>query len=767
MSLFHNPGLLKPEVLIRQFVARGEQLDELVEELRHERPGHQLCIGQRGMGKTTLLCRVAVEVARDADLAARWLALTFPEEQYNVAALSDFWLNCLDAAADALHDRGEGAAATELDQFVAGLPTEEAARTTLALDRLQQLTRGGRGLLLCIDNLQQVLGRLTPTEQWALRDALGGDTPLVVFAASPVLPADTQAYEAPFYDFFQLTRLDALDFDATLAMLHALARQAEREDVSAALAAAPARLRALHTFTGGNPRTVALLFDVLLADPNEGVQTALEALVDRATPLYKARFEELADQAQVVFGALALAWQPVTAAQLAESTRLEVNTVSTQLTRLHRDGLVLKVEIPGQARTGFLVAERFFCLWYLMRASRRLRGRMLGLARALEALYSPELLEQFARRSAREAGNAEWLAALAQVAPGEGIRRALWARIPSEATPELVCEPDGLAFVDRRERRKAWFAERMAWVAGLDCAARGVSMEAATFVALAVRPEDLGGGGDDDFWAFVRTVDGPEWARMRKAVSLAASLGIDPEASKEDAEAASLACQYPGFVLLWGRAGRPHRAEAVIAAGDPCIAITLSRTSDDPVRVLDWCLDHGAASALISFGVLQEALKLGLPEVALRAWHTSQDHPALPAPTPSPAPPSVEPAEWAAAEVARLLAKHHPALAVDVAPLLAKPEERAVVLWRMAAAVCPHPEALRRLAERARASDTPYVPEAIEIFLARDPRLLGAFAPEYQAGIRLVLKDLWPDFEAESKKAPPKARRTTRPPRRP
>lgn len=767
MSLFHNPGLLKPEVLIRQFVARGEQLDELVEELRHERPGHQLFIGQRGMGKTTLLRRVAVEVARDADLAARWLALTFPEEQYNVAALSDFWLNCLDAAADALHDRGEGAAATELDQFVAGLPTEEAARTTLALDRLQQLTRGGRGLLLCIDNLQQVLGRLTPTEQWALRDALGGDTPLVVFAASPVLPADTQAYEAPFYDFFQLTRLDALDFDATLAMLHALARQAEREDVSAALAAAPARLRALHTFTGGNPRTVALLFDVLLADPNEGVQTALEALVDRATPLYKARFEELADQAQVVFGALALAWQPVTAAQLAESTRLEVNTVSTQLTRLHRDGLVLKVEIPGQARTGFLVAERFFCLWYLMRASRRLRGRMLGLARALEALYSPELLEQFARRSAREAGNAEWLAALAQVAPGEGIHRALWARIPSEATPELVCEPDGRAFVDRRERRKAWVAERRAWVAGLDCGAHGVSEEAATFVALAVRPEDRGGGGDDDFWAFVSALAVPEWARMRKALLQAASLGIDPTVSREDAEAASLACDYPTFVLNWDSRFGVVGADAVIAAGDPWLAVTLARKNDDPARVLGWCLDEGAHSALISFGVLHHAVELGLPQLALRAWHASQGDLALAGPTPSPTPSSFEPAEWAAAEVARLLADRHPALAVDFMPVLAKPEQRAAALWRLAVTVRSHPEALRRLAERARSTDTPFVPEAIDIFLARDPRRLDAFAPEYQAGIRLALRELWPDFEVESKKAPPKARRTTRPPRRP
>ena len=70
MSVVYNPGLLKPEALIRSFVARLDLLEELVEELRHDRPGHRLLVGQRGMGKTTLLRRVAVEVARDPSRSA-------------------------------------------------------------------------------------------------------------------------------------------------------------------------------------------------------------------------------------------------------------------------------------------------------------------------------------------------------------------------------------------------------------------------------------------------------------------------------------------------------------------------------------------------------------------------------------------------------------------------------------------------------------------------------------------------------------------------
>jgi len=54
------------------------------------------------MGKTTLLRRIALAVADDPKLAADWIPLTFPEEQYTVSTLADLWMNVLDALADRL-----------------------------------------------------------------------------------------------------------------------------------------------------------------------------------------------------------------------------------------------------------------------------------------------------------------------------------------------------------------------------------------------------------------------------------------------------------------------------------------------------------------------------------------------------------------------------------------------------------------------------------------------------------------------------------------
>src|SRR5580692_3998795 len=64
-----NPALLHKEDLVRGFVARQDILDRLLDDLRRVQPGsppqHQLIVGQRGLGKTTLLRRLAFAIEDD------------------------------------------------------------------------------------------------------------------------------------------------------------------------------------------------------------------------------------------------------------------------------------------------------------------------------------------------------------------------------------------------------------------------------------------------------------------------------------------------------------------------------------------------------------------------------------------------------------------------------------------------------------------------------------------------------------------------------
>ena len=105
----YNPHLLSDRELKQVFIARQATLNSIVSDISRSDeaapPAHHLVIGQRGMGKSTLLRRLGVEL-RTTDLAKRFIPLNFAEEQHvEIDRLSRFWLNCLDSLADARANR--------------------------------------------------------------------------------------------------------------------------------------------------------------------------------------------------------------------------------------------------------------------------------------------------------------------------------------------------------------------------------------------------------------------------------------------------------------------------------------------------------------------------------------------------------------------------------------------------------------------------------------------------------------------------------------
>ncbi len=400
--VIYNPDLQSKDALKQQFVARQGLLNRILQDLHDESQSqHRLLVGTRGMGKTTLLRRIAGAVEEDPELSARWLALTFPEEQYNIGAdrLSDLWLNCIDALSDVLEQQGRKDQSVRLDAAVDALPDgDEGQRARQSLQLLlDEANRFGKRLLLLIDNLDIVLKRLE-AEHWRLREVLAHEPRLTLIGASVEAMEATYEYNGAFYEFFRIHELKGLSETEMKAVLQNLARLGNNRRVEELVDRESARLRTLHVLTGGNPRTIVLLYNVLAQQQNGDVRADLEGLLDHCTPLYKARFEALPAQAQLVVDALALHWDPITAGDLADKLRLPVNTISAQLNRLVQQGVVEKVEYEPSTRTGFQIAERFFNIWYLMRASRRLRRRLIWLVEFMKLLYTEEELAERARK---------------------------------------------------------------------------------------------------------------------------------------------------------------------------------------------------------------------------------------------------------------------------------------------------------------------------------------------------------------------------------
>jgi len=409
LSLY-NTGRMPPEQIIAAFAARLQQFDRIVADLAAEQPEsraqHHLLVGQRGMGKTMLLARIAAELRTKAELSARFIPLVFAEEQYAVDRLSKFWLNCLDSLADARELAGDQKAVDEIDATVRTLtlagvrsPKDDQPFADQVYDAFVAAARaGGQRPVLLVDNLQLVFERLETGQQHSLRELLMRPGSPILVGASPSPPPQSQDYGAAFYDHFKVHYLRPLEVEEMRSLLLHLADVAGRDDVRRRVVQHPARLTVLRQLTGGNPRTTLTLFFLYAEDFAPNVFGDLEGLLDRVTPLYKARFEELTPQQQVVASAIANHWDPVTAATLVERTGLPAGTISSQLDRLEKTGVIERTELFGESRTGYQLAERFFNIWFLMRsASRRQRREVEFLTRFLENFYEPSDRVRLAR----------------------------------------------------------------------------------------------------------------------------------------------------------------------------------------------------------------------------------------------------------------------------------------------------------------------------------------------------------------------------------
>lgn len=432
----YNPQLLSRDELLCSFVAREEQLDRIMAALRREaagQPQHHLVVGSRGMGKTTLLTRLRYAIEEDATLAGNCLPVLFPEEQYNIGNLADFWLNCVDALADVLESRREVEMLAGLDREIARihkLPAEEERRR-LGLQMLCSLAaRLDRRLVLLVDNVDMVLDRIDE-EEWALREVLSSEASIQLIGATSASLESHYRHDRAFYDFFRVHRLEGLTEEETFTVLRKLATASRSERVGRLLDEQPARIRTIRLMSGGNPRTIVLLFTLLEQGTDGDVRTDLERLLDLCTPLYKHRIEALSPQVQQILDALAMHWHPTTSAELAMATHLKVNAVSSQLERLVKDGVIEKVSLPGKSRLGYQIAERFFNIWCLMRASRRVRRRLVWLVEFLRLMFGGEELSRLARchLSAKwftdHVRRAEWGLALADAIDASSLRHAL------------------------------------------------------------------------------------------------------------------------------------------------------------------------------------------------------------------------------------------------------------------------------------------------------------------------------------------------------
>ena len=149
------------------------------------------------------------------------------------------------------------------------------------------------------------------------------------------------------------------------------------------------RLRALYQMTGGNPRLTVMLYEMIANESVTKVQDQFHLLLDRITPFYQGRLNDLAPGQRALLECLAsMRDQEKTPAAIAAQMRMSQQETSSLLKRLTDAHYLRASEHPQDKRSRlYTIREGFFDIWLAMNLSRGARKRLPFLLEFFELFY--------------------------------------------------------------------------------------------------------------------------------------------------------------------------------------------------------------------------------------------------------------------------------------------------------------------------------------------------------------------------------------------
>ena len=393
--LLYNTQNIDAQLLKAGFSIRKKEYQRIWKDIQKgsmaKPETHYLIQGVRGAGKTTLLSRLAYEVAEDKKLSKWLIPILLNEEEYGILSLFTFWLRIAEKLAEQDAKRY-----TELFEQVSKL--NESAE--MAWELIQNhLDNNQQKIIVFVDNLGELFKDFDEIEHAQLREVLSLHPQIRLIGGSSQLLEAHFDGEAPFYQFFKLVNLKPINEAEMHELLRSLAQQTNQEAIKTieeVINKHPERIEAVRRLTDGVPRTVVLLFQIIMEGAKESSYAYLEETIDKTTPLYKHRMDDLSRQQKAIVHTIAMNWDAMSTKEIAEQTRLPSKTVSAQLVKLQQQQIVDKIETNTKNHL-YIVKERFFNIWYLMRYGNQTdKRRVLWLTRFLESWCDErELSERF------------------------------------------------------------------------------------------------------------------------------------------------------------------------------------------------------------------------------------------------------------------------------------------------------------------------------------------------------------------------------------
>lgn len=384
------------EQLERELVGsdRWDILNGILKEIsigQNERPKqHWMIIGPRGIGKSHLLTLLYYKVKNEPSLSEQWLTVLFPEELRMANDLSKF----LERAVNELFLELEGhPIANVLKQEIdktRKLPLE--GRSSHLFNVLNWIHReSGKRILLLMENLQQLLGKkITVIDQKKLRAFLQKyDSVLIVGSATTIFEA-LHDHKHPFYHFFHIRRLEDLKFEDMKKLIISILSEGDGNAVSQKVMENEARLRAVYSFTGGNPRMAVFLSNILKTDLPEEMLDFMDGVLEELNPYFEAVLNDTPDYMEEIMNTLAIYEPAQSPKEISAHLEVPQDTTRNYVKQMKEAGYVRVAFSKGKSNY-YCLNEYLYRIWYQMRDSGH-REETRWIMELLMMLYSPSIL---------------------------------------------------------------------------------------------------------------------------------------------------------------------------------------------------------------------------------------------------------------------------------------------------------------------------------------------------------------------------------------
>jgi uncharacterized protein len=343
------------ESILRQLLTGKEkfleqQILEMTSSVANKTPRYILIVGPRGIGKSHIIMLLYYEIKKR--LSNQLIPIKFAEEEYSIFRASDIFLRALEEK--------------RFDTTQIRSLKDENLILDAAVEQLKIFARHeNKQYVFLIENLHMVFCQLEKVELQKLRSIFQKNRIFSILATAPLTFEGISEHDEPFYNFFKITHLDELTLEETKELMKKIAAIEQNKSFIEEFATFEKKVEGIYHLTGGSPRLVVLLYEIITRGDFENLEKVFLKMMDEHTPYYQEIFQMLPPQRRLILDTLMTSSTPLTPKDIANNSRVDEKTVNQQLRRLENDGYLLSHRM--KKRTSYEVRERLFRLWRDMR----------------------------------------------------------------------------------------------------------------------------------------------------------------------------------------------------------------------------------------------------------------------------------------------------------------------------------------------------------------------------------------------------------------